>query len=457
MISTARKILVRLALAALVLCGCSRQAPAQTASATATLTVDFGTSLGLATHRASGILHSFSATEPPDAFVRPIKLRNFRGRANSTYLYQRGFYDRLTTMGVRHVQPVISDNWGYPSIFWGWPADNYTEWEKTVASVVNNAKSRKWTVEYDIWNEPDIGYFWSRSREEYYETWRRAYVKIRSLDTTATIVGPSISSCNMTFLTEFLQYAKANNCLPDILSWHELGGRSGSNIPTRLQQVKDYLTSESIPITRFSINEIVPQAYRFNPGPTITYFAGIERSDVESAMHSCWGDAPGSNLDNGENRSLDGMLTWDTKRPRSIWWAYEAYAEITGQLAGVTGGAKTSLRIDGVAGYDAEKRAAGVLLGSYETTQTWNLNVELTNLDKAPDLVQQGAIYVELQRIPNSDYNALESMEPIFGGSVPVEGNKVTVTLPGFAANDGYFLRVMPQAAVHGSWWQKLW
>jgi len=458
MIARTRRAAAILAVSALCALGCGRLTTAHAQSvATATATVDLSVSLGAAQHRAAGILHSFYTTEPPDDLVLPLKLRSFRGRAVDGYLLAPGFYDRLKRIGVEHVQVVISDNYGYPNGLFGWPGDNSSWWgweEWTVPNTVNDCRSRNMTVEYDVWNEPNVGYFWGRDEARYLETWRRGCQKIRSIQSDAVVVGPSISWFDSAFLGRFLTYAKDNNCVPDVLSWHELSSSNGRSIPTHVQQARDLVTSVGVNISRFSINEIIPNSRQYSPGVAVAYFAGIERTTVESACHSCWGDVGG---DNGENRSLDGMLTYDTKQPRSHWWAYKAYGDVTGQMVDVARGGSPTPLIDGVAGYDNAAASAVVVIGSYETTKTMDVALTITNLNQAPSLAAGGSVYALVERIPYTGTDPLAAPERISGGNVPVSGNSLTLNLPALPPNGAYEVRLTPAASVRGSWWRKLW
>jgi len=70
--------------------------------------------------------------------------------------------------------------------------------------------------------------FWNRPITQFFETYRRAVNIIRSRIPGATIAGPGYAvyvhptSGICCKLTDFLAYAKANNVLPNILSWHEI-------------------------------------------------------------------------------------------------------------------------------------------------------------------------------------------------------------------------------------------
>jgi hypothetical protein len=47
-------------------------------------------------------------------------------------------------------------------------------------------------------------------------------------DPNAKIMGPSADRWDQNYMRDFLTYAKNNNCLPDIVSWHELGLPEGN-------------------------------------------------------------------------------------------------------------------------------------------------------------------------------------------------------------------------------------
>jgi hypothetical protein len=410
--------------------------------------IDLKSDLGPVTHRGSGILHSFHTAEPPDSLVLPLKLSAFRGRANENYLFSVGFYDRLKKIGVKHIQVVLSDSYGYPNGFAGWPGDknDWGYWESVVENVVKESMKRKMDVEYDIWNEPDIGYFWAKDQAIWLETWKRGYRKVRSLDPFAPIVGPSISHFNMKYLAGFLRYAKNNDCLPDILSWHELGAACARNIPSHVRQISDYLTSETIAINRFSINEIIPEAKKFSPGSAICYLSTIERTPVESACRSCWDDI---GVNSGENRSLDGMLTHDTKQPRSIWWAHKSFGDITDRIVKMTfeGGRKKF--IHGLAGYDEKKKKMRLVFGNCETKESIPLELVFLNLDKAKNLVHEGLfhggrVHCIVEHIPPSGTADLARPEITLEQTLSVGNHSLSISLPSLEPEGVYSISLSP-------------
>lgn len=412
------------------------------------ITVDLGAALGSVIHRGSGILHSFHATEPPDDLVLPLKLSAFRGRANERYLFSDGFYNRLKKIGVKHIQVVLSDSYGYPNGFAGWPGErnDWGYWELVVENTVKECMKRSMNVEYDIWNEPDYAYFWAKDQAIWLETWKRGYRKIRSLDPSAPIVGPSITHFDMKFLDAFLRYAKNNDCVPDILSWHELGAACARNIPSHVRRINDYLTSETIAIKRFSINEIIPEAKKFSPGSAVCYLSTIERTPVESACRSCWEDI-GTN--SGENRSLDGMLTHDTKQPRSIWWAHKSFGDITGRIVKMTfeGGRKKF--IHGLAGYDEKKKETHLVFGNCETKESIPVELMFVNLHKAKNLVHEGLfhggrVYCVVEHIPPSGTGDLARPEITLEQTLSVGNHSLSISLPSLEPEGVYSISLSP-------------
>ena len=429
----------------LLFSGCRAETVAEpvavVAGKTCEIVVDCSEEIGPATHRAAGILHSIEVDAPPDEMVLPLNLRAFRGRPNDKYLFSDGFYDRLKRIGIEHVQVVVSDAYGYPNGLFGWPGDNndWGWWEHVVTEAVRGCQKRNMNVEYDIWNEPNIQYFWGKDQESWRKTWCIGFRKIRQLDKKAVIVGPSISGFGLEYLDEFLSFAKENGCLPDILSWHELGSVSGRQIPEHVRQAKELLTSKGIDIRRFSINEIVPAHCQFSPGTAVCYFANIERTSVESACHSCWGDVVGNN---GENASLDGMLTHDTKRPRSCWWAYKCYGDMAGKLFQVARKGEPTPRIDGLACYDSEAAIAQVLVGSYEKERRMDVALTFLNVNKARGLSRWNKVRVIAERIPSTGTEPLEKPIPVLDEKMSISDNTLTVTLPALAPDEAYSVRL---------------
>ena len=158
-----------------------------------------------------------------------------------------GGYDRRWNATVAQARRTIAlggtfvllnhDLWGADGASISrYPGDNgsWTDYDNYLNRLFNDVRTAGITVQWDIWNEPNISLFWNRPQSQYFELWRRTYQRIRATFPTMLIVGPSCACVPSTggWWTQYLDYVKANNVVPDIVSWHSLPGDPVSNVAT---------------------------------------------------------------------------------------------------------------------------------------------------------------------------------------------------------------------------------
>ncbi len=396
------------------------------------VTIDLSADRGPVTQRASGFLHAMTAAVPGPELVNPLKPRLFRMWAEDWHGKGEGAfanYARAKKLGAR-MQIVVSDSTGYPQNG-AWPGDdgNWTGWESLVENLVKRAKEKRHAFEWDIWNEPNIGYFWKRDQARFFETWIRGCRRIRALDPKAVIVGPSISGYDRKYLQEFLLHMKANGAVPDKLSWHEFG--DPKKIPAHVAEMREFMKAQGIKDLPISLNEIINSKQATNPGITVHYFANIERAGADGACHACWGDEA-AGVTACENQSLDGILTHPDKQPRSTWWAYKGYADVTGRLASL----EPSAALDGVAGLDLKTKTARVVLGR-NGGDAGPVEVEFLGMGALGKTV-----HVFAERISDSGWKALTSPLISLNADYPVLQGRLKITLPDFGPSDAFTIRL---------------
>ena len=401
------------------------------------VTVDFGADAGPATHRASGFLHAMTPTMPDVELIAPLKPKLFRNQAEGPG-GAFAIYGRVKSLGAGS-QVVVSDS--YWDREWPETKSNWKRWEATVEDLVEEARRKGCTFEWDIWNEPEDEYFWEVDQARFFETWRRTVLKIRALDPKAVIVGPSIAHFTSEYMEAFLVYAKANNVLPDIVTWHELDSEETpgaaatagfDTIEPHAAEVRRMLAKHEIAIDRLCINEIIGPGMHSRPGAAVRYFAALERAKVDGACHATWREPEGGNY-----ASLSGILTREERKPRSTWWAYKAYADITGRLVSVRPGAT----VDGVAGHDPATGEARIVLGRCaDLEEAVSVELSLVHLDAMPQGPREGRVHVTEERIPMSGWEALDKPVPVFGLERRVAGGRLDLSLPDFGPSDGYVI-----------------
>jgi hypothetical protein len=209
---------------------------------------------------------------------------------------------------------------------------------------------------------------------------------------------------------------------------------SYKNLPAHVDAMRRFLADNGIKIERFCVNEWIGPKQQTMPGYAVRFFASGERAKIDGACHACWGDAE-PNCSNCENMSLDGILTHPDKKPRSTWWAYKAYADVTGQLVKVTPGKY----VDGVAGRDLKAKCARVVLGR-DGGSVGDVRVRFDNMRAVGYLANNGKVHVKADRIPDSGWSALEKPVVELDRDVDVVDGSLSVTLPNFGPTDAYLV-----------------
>ena len=192
------------------------------------------------------------------------------------------------------------------------------------------------------------GVFWPRPVTQWLAMWNHTHHLLRSLlPQTGRIIGPSLSTGfgtrapgdNATFATDwlwqdFLVFAHAQDCMPDVFSFHPFLDPTGGDVVTGARALAAFLEEHDMPQLPISANEYggswneVP-GY---PGAQLSYLANLEKSGVQSAMRACFHDAPTDNCSCG-NATLNGLLTCEAiPRPRSAYWIYAAYGAMRGRM-----------------------------------------------------------------------------------------------------------------------------
>ncbi len=295
---------------------------AQAATAANTLVVNAGTNLRPVTHVASGALYGLSANGTPAAsLVDPLRPSSFVQMAPGGKQLPNG--EPVPAGDALVVAPeaaaagatviVRMPDW-YPNFPYRWVS--WSDWlaavDKQIASV--KASGARNIGAYELWNEPD--WTWNTSAAGSFDAgWVRTFREVRSKDTTTPIDGPSISFYSQSFFTDFLNNAKANNALPDIVSWHELGG--DTNIAADVAAYRSLEASLGISRRPIVIEEYATRTEVGVPGSLVGYIAKFERAGVRNADLPFW---------NQYGTMGDTLVSTGGAR-NAAWWLYKWYGD----------------------------------------------------------------------------------------------------------------------------------
>ncbi len=404
-------------------------------AASCTLTVDLAASRGPATFRASGFLHGISPVGPPRELVEPLKPQLFRTTVQDVGLWGRpGIYERAIAMGAK-VQVELGSAYGC-HVGGPCPGDNgdWSAWDKVIDQLLSVQKQKGYRIQWDVWNEPNLSEYWAQDYDRFLAMWRRTVGRIRAADRRAEIVGPSICGYDAEWLQRFILWAKSNGVLPDVISWHEFD--RPRDIPAHASELRAFLKKHGIRIKRFSLNEIVGSYHLTKPGPTALYLWAVEEAGIESAAHACWEDEE-KGVYGCWTDSLDGILIPKKQKPRSTWWVYRRYADITGTLVRVD----TCAEACGIAAKDDAAKQVAVLIGCCGQGKL-DVRIRFTNLDRTGFF--RDTVRVIVERIPDSGWEHLAAPEVIQDCVRQLFGSEITVIVPGLGPFDACFVRLSP-------------
>ncbi|MFB9239445.1 beta-xylosidase, partial [Plantactinospora siamensis] len=411
------------------------------------ISVNFATSGPAPTYRGSGWIYGMTedGKNPPDNFYRDV---NFRAmRAGGAQLpgggWVGGGYDRRWNATVAQARRTAAlggtfvllnhDIWGADGAgISRFPGDNgdWTDYDNYLNRLFTDIRAAGITVEWDIWNEPNLSIFWNRSQSQYFEMWKHTYQRIRATFPTMLIVGPSMAGVpsGSGWWTQYLDYVKANNVAPDIFSWHSLPGDPVANVAT----ANSTLDSRGIAHPRpYQINEY-GAANEQNPAGGAWYLARLERAGADG-LRANW--AGGQNLHN----DLASLLTRNSSgqyQTKGEWWVYRFYATQTGQIVSVTPSAS----------YDAfATKAAGsarILIGGNKTTG--NVAVNLQGLNATGGIVVNNQVRVVVENIPYNNGGVVSGPTTVRDSVVTLSNNGTTVTVSHANISDTATITLLP-------------
>ncbi|MFI5795731.1 CBM35 domain-containing protein [Streptomyces sp. NPDC051677] len=338
--------------------------PAAAAADPQRLTVDLAASEGPVLRGANGALYGLSDDGvPSDAALEPLKITSISQKPEGGAQHPNG--DALSVSksffrtGGGEINVMMQD------IYAKWPyedlgIDDYLpKVDKIVKEVSADPNSDRFV--YIPFNEPDWIWYdigvadqaqYEVNRDRFFRDWKTVYQRIRAIDPDARIAGPNETGYHTRLMTDFLTFAKRENVLPQVLTWHELSSSSLRDFQAHYDDYRSIERRLGIAPLKISIDEYANRRDLSVPGQLVQWVSMFERNKVY-ANQAYW-DAAGN---------LDGNVV-RTNIPNGGWWFFRWYAGLTGDTVKVTPPhADTIDTLQGLASLDASRRQAQVLLG----------------------------------------------------------------------------------------------
>jgi hypothetical protein len=406
---------------------------------TAAVTVDVADLLANGTaarHPASGALHAIGGTLPTDAMMDPVAFSFFRSyrtklAANLT---------RYNALGLQLV-PVLSDDFGYVHTYF--PGDggySWAAWDTWVTTYVGQLVStgiQPWAI--DIWNEPDLTEFWPRTFAQFCDMWTRAAAKIKALQPTWKVVGPSLSKFDVTLQGQFFAACQTAGVLPDVLSVHQLAIpyyalEEPWNFPTRLAALVAQAATYGITGKPFFLGEYVSSGLDITrPGQAAAWMVSMHAAGLDAvagACHSVFTEQDytdpllntGDGISNGNRDTLCGILAPD-QSPRAKWFLYRDYARMQGKMASDLTAAIL------VCGNPTAREVSAIYCAKDPASR--RQSITFTNMGSA---FSPGRVQFSLSKYQDSAWAKCNALPIVEYGTVLSGFNSITMRLPPFAA-----------------------
>ncbi|MFJ1806742.1 MULTISPECIES: CBM35 domain-containing protein [unclassified Streptomyces] len=334
-------------------------------AATPQLTVDLAQTTGAVMHGANGALYGLSDDGVPgDSITTPLHMTSIATKAPDGAQHPNG--DALV------VQPQFArggggDNLIYmQDIYVNWPYENLglSDYLAKVDTMVRKVAARP-DADTFVWvpfNEPDGNWYtglgssnpttYTNALSSFESDWTTVYKKIRSIIPDARIAGPNETHYDTRLMGDFYPWAKANNVLPDMTTWHELDPGSLSHFEGTLSAYRAIERKIGISPRPVNINEYGNRRDLSVPGQMVQWMSMFERNKVY-ADQAYW-DVAGN---------LDGNVS-QTNIPNGDWWLLRWYAGLTDKTVKVTPPQSNVIdTLQGIASLDAHAKQAQVLLG----------------------------------------------------------------------------------------------
>ncbi|MBX9395699.1 cellulosome protein [Streptomyces sp. TRM72054] len=328
------------------------------------LTVDLAASEGPVTLGANGALYGLSDDGvPSDAALEPLKITSISQKPEGGAQHPNG--DALTISqsffrnGGGEINVMMQD------IYAKWPyedlgIDDYLpKVDKIVEQVAADPNSDRFV--YIPFNEPDQIWYhlgvsdqatYEKNRDRFFQDWKTVYHRIRAIDPDARIAGPNEAAYHTRLLRDFLAFAKRENVLPQIMTWHELGPGSLRDFQAHYDNYRTLERKAGIAPLKINIDEYANRRDLSVPGQLVQWVSMFERNKVYA--NAAYWDAAGN---------LSGHVV-RSNIPNGGWWFFRWYAGLTGDTVKVTPPQPHTVdTLQGLASLDRSRRQAQVLLG----------------------------------------------------------------------------------------------
>src|SRR5580658_2543686 len=270
-----------------------------------------------------------------DASGKPVYDWTIADRIIDTYLeagakpfIEIGFMPKALSTNPEPYRPDWSPGSNFNQYYLGWayPPKDYSKWAELVYRWVRHAVEKYGRSEveswyWEVWNEPDIGY-WHGTPEEYHKLYDYTAEAVKRALPGAKIGGPASTGPSgakaAAFLRQFLEHCSSKNVPLDFITYHAKGrpsvvdghvrmgiSKNAEDVDKGFQIVREFSKFQNLPIVLSESDpegcaacsaRVYPQnAYR--NGPLYPAYEAVMMKNIFE-------------LADRRRTNIEGMLTW---------------------------------------------------------------------------------------------------------------------------------------------------
>lgn len=314
---------------------------------------------------------------------------------------------------------------------------DYLEIVEFVADAVAEDSAHPENYVFIPFNEPDGGNWypdWATQKDQFLADWQASYEKIQEVWERhglghARIGGPGDYKWEPGRSADILAFTKANDSLPAVFIWHELGIDNLATYRANFAEYRALEESLGIDPIHVNITEYGMLRDMAVPGQLIQWLSMFEDTKVDAQV-AYWNYA--------------GNLSDNSARPGGAnagWWMFKWYGDLEGSdTVTVTSPAPNGVdTLQGIGAIDNENKRATVLWGGTDA----DVALDLSGLDPA---VFGNTVDIEVREAPLTGAEGLAYTPRVITAlsDVALSGGTLNLTVPTYDRYAGYQLIITP-------------
>ena len=278
-----------------------------------------------------------------------------------------------------------------------------------------------------VYGWDSLNWFWLDMVERLREVYQEAGVQ--SQPKTA---GLNLADYNEDVMDNYIRFCVEHDCMPDIVSWHDLYTRSYNNFGNEYRHYRSLEEKYSVEPREIVINEYADGYECASPGDLVRWIGLWEDYEVAGCL-PFWHFSD----------NLNGLAA-DNNEGNGAWWLYKWYGDMSGSYLPVAVDGASKDDFYGVASIDENKKSANVIFGGRDG----DAKIVLDEISSTDTFQKEEMVHVKVEATDYTGFHgAAEEPRLMMEGALAVEDGTVTVPISDMNEMSAYHITITQAAA----------